>query len=90
MYQTAFYGKGGIGKSTMAANISVALAGKGNKMKKGSLAETNGNGWKAGGGAEPRRTARSGGESSPPEESDPERTAEGILFEVGEQFRVTD
>jgi nitrogenase iron protein len=29
MYQLAFYGKGGIGKSTMAANISVALAGKG-------------------------------------------------------------
>jgi len=28
MYQVAFYGKGGIGKSTMAANISVALAGK--------------------------------------------------------------
>lgn len=32
MYQIAFYGKGGIGKSTMAANISVALAGKGARV----------------------------------------------------------
>jgi len=32
MYQIALYGKGGIGKSTMAANISVALAKKGLKV----------------------------------------------------------
>ena len=32
MYQIALYGKGGIGKSTMAANISVALARKGLKV----------------------------------------------------------
>jgi len=32
MYQLALYGKGGIGKSTMAANISVALARKGKKV----------------------------------------------------------
>lgn len=32
MYQIAMYGKGGIGKSTMAANISVALAKKGLKV----------------------------------------------------------
>ena len=32
MYQLALYGKGGIGKSTMAANISVALARKGRKV----------------------------------------------------------
>ncbi len=32
MYQLALYGKGGIGKSTMAANISVALAKKGMKV----------------------------------------------------------
>jgi nitrogenase iron protein len=32
MYQLALYGKGGIGKSTMAANISVALARKGLKV----------------------------------------------------------
>ncbi len=32
MYQLALYGKGGIGKSTMAANISVALAKKGKKV----------------------------------------------------------
>ncbi len=32
MYQLAIYGKGGIGKSTMAANISVALAKKGQKV----------------------------------------------------------
>lgn len=32
MYQLALYGKGGIGKSTMAANISVALAKKGSKV----------------------------------------------------------
>jgi len=32
MYQMALYGKGGIGKSTMAANISVALAKKGLKV----------------------------------------------------------
>ncbi|MBP5685764.1 MAG: P-loop NTPase, partial [Candidatus Methanomethylophilaceae archaeon] len=32
MYQLALYGKGGIGKSTMAANISVALARKGKKI----------------------------------------------------------
>ena len=32
MYQLALYGKGGIGKSTMAANISVALAKKGHKV----------------------------------------------------------
>jgi len=32
MYQLALYGKGGIGKSTMAANISVALAKKGLKV----------------------------------------------------------
>ena len=32
MYQLALYGKGGIGKSTMAANISVALARKGKRI----------------------------------------------------------
>lgn len=32
MYQVAVYGKGGIGKSTMSANLSVALAGKGLKV----------------------------------------------------------
>jgi nitrogenase iron protein len=32
MYQLALYGKGGIGKSTMAANISVALARKGKRV----------------------------------------------------------
>ena len=32
MYQLALYGKGGIGKSTMAANLSVALAKKGKKV----------------------------------------------------------
>ena len=32
MYQLAIYGKGGIGKSTIAANISVALAKKGKKV----------------------------------------------------------
>lgn len=32
MYQVAFYGKGGIGKSTMAANISVSLADKGMRI----------------------------------------------------------
>ncbi len=32
MYQVALYGKGGIGKSTMAANLSVALANKGLKV----------------------------------------------------------
>lgn len=32
MYQLALYGKGGIGKSTMAANISVALAMSGKKV----------------------------------------------------------
>ena len=32
MYQVAVYGKGGIGKSTMSANISVALAGMGLKV----------------------------------------------------------
>ena len=32
MFQLALYGKGGIGKSTMAANISVALAKKGLKV----------------------------------------------------------
>ncbi len=32
MYQLAFYGKGGIGKSTIAANISVSLAKKGLKV----------------------------------------------------------
>ncbi|AMK14200.1 nitrogenase iron protein NifH [methanogenic archaeon mixed culture ISO4-G1] len=32
MYQLALYGKGGIGKSTMAANISVALAKKGKRV----------------------------------------------------------
>ena len=29
MFQVAVYGKGGIGKSTMSANISVALAERG-------------------------------------------------------------
>ena len=32
MFQVAVYGKGGIGKSTMSANISVALAGEGKKV----------------------------------------------------------
>ena len=32
MFQVAVYGKGGIGKSTMSANISVALAGEGRKV----------------------------------------------------------
>lgn len=32
MFQVAVYGKGGIGKSTMSANISVALAGRGLKV----------------------------------------------------------
>ena len=32
MYQLALYGKGGIGKSTMAANLSVAMAKKGKKV----------------------------------------------------------
>ena len=32
MYQLAVYGKGGIGKSTLAANISVALARKGKRV----------------------------------------------------------
>ena len=32
MYQVAIYGKGGIGKSTMSANISVALASRGLKV----------------------------------------------------------
>ena len=32
MYQVAVYGKGGIGKSTMSANISVSLAEKGLKV----------------------------------------------------------
>ena len=32
MYQVAVYGKGGIGKSTMSANISVSLAEMGLKV----------------------------------------------------------
>ena len=32
MFQVAVYGKGGIGKSTMSANISMALAGRGKKV----------------------------------------------------------
>ena len=35
MYQVAVYGKGGIGKSTMSANISVSLAEKGLKVMQG-------------------------------------------------------
>ena len=32
MFQVAFYGKGGIGKSTMAANVSYSLASRGRKV----------------------------------------------------------